>query len=51
MVDINTLKFDEKGLIPAIVVDEFTMVINLTTAEMLGAEIPADVLAAAVIVE
>ena len=37
--------------IPAIVVDEFTMVINLTTAEMLGAEIPADVLANAVIVE
>ena len=37
--------------IPAIVVDEFTMVINQTTADLIGAEIPADVLAAAVIVE
>ena len=37
--------------IPAIVVDEFTMVINATTAEMLGVELPADVLAAAVVVE
>lgn len=37
--------------IPAIVVNEFTMVINQTTADLIGAEIPADVLAAAVIVE
>ena len=37
--------------IPAIVVDEFTMVINQTTADMIGVQIPADVLAAAVIVE
>ena len=37
--------------IPAIVVDEFTMVINQTTADLIGAEIPAEVLAAAVIVE
>ena len=37
--------------IPAVVVDEFTMVINQTTADLIGAEIPADVLAAAVIVE
>lgn len=37
--------------IPAVVVDEFTMVINQTTADMIGAEIPADVLKTAVIVE
>ena len=37
--------------IPAVVVDEFTMVINQTTADMIGAEIPADVLETAVIVE
>ena len=37
--------------IPAIVVDQFTMVINQTTADMIGAEIPADVLETAVIVE
>ena len=37
--------------IPAIVVDEFTMVINQTTADMIGIEIPADVLENAVIVE
>ena len=37
--------------IPAVVVNEFTMVINQTTAELIGADIPADVLAAAVIVE
>ena len=36
--------------IPAIVVDEFTMVVNATTAEMLGVELPADVLETAVIV-
>ncbi len=37
--------------IPAVVVDEFTMVINAATAEMLGVELPADVLEGAVIVE
>ncbi len=37
--------------IPAVVVDEFTLVINLTTAEMLGVNIPADVLEGAVIVK
>jgi putative ABC transport system substrate-binding protein len=37
--------------IPAVVVDEFTMVINQTTADMIGAELPADVLETAVIVE
>ncbi len=37
--------------IPAVVVDEFTMVINQTTADLIGAEIPADVLEKAVIVE
>lgn len=37
--------------IPAVVVDEFTMVINQTTADLIGAEIPADVLETAVIVE
>ena len=37
--------------IPAVVVDEFTMVINQTTADMLGVAIPADVLETAVIVE
>ena len=37
--------------IPAVVVDEFTMVINKTTAEMIGVELPADVLERAVIVE
>ena len=37
--------------IPAIVVDEFTMVINQTTADILGVELPADVLETAVIVE
>ena len=36
--------------IPAIVVDEFTMVINQTTADLIGAELPADVLETAVIV-
>ena len=37
--------------IPAVVVDEFTMVINRSTADMIGVEIPADVLETAVIVE
>ena len=37
--------------IPAVVVDEFTMVINKTTADLIGADIPADVLDKAVIVE
>ena len=37
--------------IPAVVVDEFTMVINLSTADMLGVEIPDEVLEGAVIVE
>ena len=37
--------------IPAVVVDEFTMVINRTTADMIGAELPADLLDTAVIVE
>jgi len=37
--------------IPAVVVDEFTMVINQATAEMIGVELPADVLETAVIVE
>ena len=37
--------------IPAVVVEEFTMVINQATADMIGAEIPADVLGTAVIVE
>jgi len=37
--------------IPAIVVDEFTMVINQATAEMIGVELPAHVLENAVIVE
>lgn len=37
--------------IPAIVVDEFTMVINQATADMIGADIPADVLEKAVIVK
>ncbi len=37
--------------IPAVVVDEFTMVINAATAEMLGVELPADVLEKAVIVK
>ncbi len=37
--------------IPAIVVDEFTMVINRTTADLIGAELPAEVLEDAVIVE
>ena len=37
--------------IPAVVVDEFTMVINQTTADMLGVAVPADVLETAVIVE
>lgn len=36
--------------IPAVVVDEFTMVINQTTADMIGAELPADVLETAAIV-
>lgn len=36
--------------IPAIVVDEFTMVINQTTADLIGVELPADVLESAVIV-
>ena len=33
MIDINTLKFDEKGLIPAIVVDSVTKKV-LTLAYM-----------------
>ncbi|MGN1370646.1 MAG: ABC transporter substrate-binding protein [Aristaeellaceae bacterium] len=37
--------------IPAVVVDEFTMVINKTTAEMIGVEIPAEVLETAVVIE
>ena len=37
--------------IPAVVVDEFTMVINQTTADMIGAAIPADVLETAVVVK
>lgn len=37
--------------IPAVVVDEFTMVINKTTAEMIGVELPADVLENAVVIE
>lgn len=37
--------------IPAVVVDEFTLVINQTTADMIGVEIPAEVLQNAVIVE
>jgi putative ABC transport system substrate-binding protein len=37
--------------IPAVVVDEFTMVINLATADMIGVALPADVLETAVIVE
>ena len=37
--------------IPAVVVDEFTMVINQTTADMLGVAIQADVLETSVIVE
>ena len=37
--------------IPAVVVDEFTMVINLSTADMIGVVLPADVLETAVIVE
>ncbi len=37
--------------IPAIVVDEFTMVINQTTADMLGIEIPEEIRNGAVIVE
>ncbi len=37
--------------IPAVVVDEFTMVINQNTADMLGVELPADVLEKAVIVK
>ena len=36
--------------IPAIVVDEFTMVINQATADLIGAELPPDVLETAVIV-
>lgn len=36
--------------IPAVVVDEFTMVINQATADMIGAELPADVQETAVIV-
>ena len=37
--------------IPAIVVDEFTMVINQTTADLIGAELPPDVLETAVVVK
>jgi putative ABC transport system substrate-binding protein len=37
--------------IPAVVVDEFTMVVNLSTADMIGVALPADVLETAVIVE
>ncbi len=37
--------------IPAVVVDEFTMVINRATADMLGVELPADVLENAVVIE
>lgn len=37
--------------IPAVVVDEFTMVINQTTADLIGVELPADVLETAVIVK
>ncbi|MBR4081911.1 MAG: ABC transporter substrate-binding protein [Clostridia bacterium] len=37
--------------IPAVVVDDFTMVINLSTAEMIGVEIPQEILETAVIVE
>ena len=37
--------------IPAVVVDQFTMVINQTTADLIGAELPADVLEKAVIVK
>lgn len=37
--------------IPAVVVDQFTMVINQTTADLIGVELPADVLETAVIVE
>lgn len=36
--------------IPAIVVDEFTMVINQTTADLIGVELPAEVLESAVVV-
>ena len=36
--------------IPAVVVDEFTMVINRSTADMIGVELPADVLEDAVVV-
>ncbi len=37
--------------IPAVMVDEFTTVINKTTAEAIGVTVPEDVLAAAVVVE
>ncbi len=37
--------------IPAVVVDEFTMVINKTTADMIGVQIPAEVLEKAVVIE
>ncbi len=37
--------------IPAVVVDEFTMVINQTTADLIGVDLPADVLETAVIVK
>ncbi len=37
--------------IPAVVVDQFTMVINQTTADLIGAELPADVLEKAVIIK
>ena len=37
--------------IPAVVVDEFTMVINQTTADLIGVELPADVLETAVVVK
>ena len=33
MIDINTLKFDEKGLIPAVVVDAYSKKV-LTVAYM-----------------
>lgn len=37
--------------IPAVVVDQFTMVINQKTADLIGAELPADVLEKAVIIK
>ncbi|MDD6052077.1 MAG: ABC transporter substrate-binding protein [Clostridiales bacterium] len=37
--------------IPSVVVDEFTMVINKTTAELIGVELPEEALANAVVIE